>query len=79
MADKKLLVVLGATGKQGGSVINSVLGDEKAAAQFSIRAITRDPSKPSAQALAKRGVECVKVCFTVKKCPNYYFYRANSV
>lgn len=61
MADKKLLVVFGATGKQGGSVINSVLGDEKAASQFSIRGITRDPSKPSAQALAKKGVECVKV------------------
>lgn len=69
MADKKLLVVLGATGKQGGSVINSILGDEKAAAQFSIRAITRDPSKPAAQALAKRGVECIKVCFTVNKRP----------
>ncbi|EFR01094.1 hscarg protein [Nannizzia gypsea CBS 118893] len=60
MADKKLLVVLGATGKQGGSVINSILGDEKAASQFAIRGITRDPSKPSAQALTKRGVECVK-------------------
>ncbi|DAA75428.1 TPA_exp: putative NmrA family transcriptional regulator [Trichophyton benhamiae CBS 112371] len=67
MADKKLLVVLGATGKQGGSVINSILGDEKAAAQFSIRAITRDPSKQSAQALAKRGVECVKADLNSKE------------
>ncbi|KAK2855748.1 hypothetical protein FQN49_004877 [Arthroderma sp. PD_2] len=60
MADKNVLVVFGATGKQGGSVINSVLGDEKAASQFSIRAITRDPSKLSAQALTEKGVECVK-------------------
>ncbi|KAF3479620.1 NmrA family transcriptional regulator [Arthroderma uncinatum] len=67
MADKKLLVVFGATGKQGGSVINSVLGDEKAASQFSIRGITRDPSKPSAQALAKRGVECVKADLNSKE------------
>lgn len=58
-ANKKVLVVFGATGKQGGSVINSILEDPKAAAQFSIRAITSDPSKPSAQALTKRGVECV--------------------
>ncbi|KAK9317065.1 hypothetical protein V1524DRAFT_375558 [Lipomyces starkeyi] len=59
MASKKLLVVFGATGLQGGSVINSILGDPKAAAQFSIRAVTRDPSKPSAQALTAKGVECV--------------------
>ncbi|KAM5441677.1 hypothetical protein MferCBS31731_003358 [Microsporum ferrugineum] len=60
MTNKKLLVVFGATGKQGGSVINSILSDEKAASQFSVRGITRDPSKASAQVLAKRGVECVK-------------------
>ena len=60
---KKILVVFGATGKQGGSVINSILDDPKSSAQFSIRAITRDPSKPSAQALTKRGVECVSVGF----------------
>ena len=58
---KKLLVVFGATGKQGGSVINSILEDPKTAADFSIRGITRDPSKPSAQALTKRGVECFPV------------------
>ncbi|OAP55331.1 hypothetical protein AYL99_10304 [Fonsecaea erecta] len=56
---KKLLVVFGATGKQGGSVIKSVLGDPKTAAIFSIRAITRDPSKPAAQKLTKMGCECV--------------------
>jgi len=40
-------------------VIKSVLGDPKAASQFSIRAITRDPSKPAAQKLTKLGCECV--------------------
>lgn len=59
--DKKLLVVFGATGQQGGSVIRAILGDEKAAAKFSLRGITRDPSKPSAKALAEKGVECVSV------------------
>lgn len=58
---KKVLVVFGATGKQGGSVVKSVLGDPKTAALFSVRAITRDPSKPSAQELTKVGCECVSV------------------
>ena len=59
MAAKKILVVFGATGNQGGSVINSVLQDPKTANEFKIRGITRDPSKPNAKALEKRGVECV--------------------
>ena len=61
MASKKLLVVFGATGNQGGSVIKSVLSDPKAAQEFKIRGITRDPSRPNAQALAAQGVECVTV------------------
>ncbi|KAL8709763.1 MAG: hypothetical protein Q9220_005549 [cf. Caloplaca sp. 1 TL-2023] len=59
MSDKKIFVVFGATGNQGGSVINSVLSDSAAANEFRIRGITRDPSKPNAQALTARGVECV--------------------
>ena len=59
MASKKLLVVFGATGNQGGSVINSVLNDPKTASEFKIRGVTRDPSKPNAKALEARGVECV--------------------
>ena len=61
MSGKKLLVVFGATGVQGGSVIKAVLGDPKAAQEFKIRGITRDPNKPNAQALAAKGVECVPV------------------
>ncbi|OBT70310.1 hypothetical protein VE03_00286 [Pseudogymnoascus sp. 23342-1-I1] len=56
---KKIIVVFGATGAQGGSVIKSILGDPKAASQFQIRAVTRDPSKPSAKALADQGCELV--------------------
>ncbi len=59
MSPKKILVVFGATGNQGGSVIKSVLADPKTASEFKIRAITRDPSKPSAKALEAQGVECV--------------------
>ena len=59
---KKILVVFGATGKQGGSVVRSILGDPTTGSQFSIRAITRDPSKPAAQELTKLGCECIAVC-----------------
>ncbi|TRM64442.1 hypothetical protein BD626DRAFT_568198 [Schizophyllum amplum] len=45
MSTNKLIVVLGATGKQ---------------ASWKIRAITRNPDKPSGRALAERGVEVVK-------------------
>lgn len=58
---QKILVVFGATGKQGGSVINSILEDPRTAREFKIRGITRDPSKPNAKALTNRGVECVEV------------------
>lgn len=56
----KLLTVFGATGNQGGSVIKSVLQHPVLSKEFKIRGITRDPSKPSGQELAKKGVEPVK-------------------
>ncbi|KAE8449621.1 hypothetical protein EG329_007951 [Mollisiaceae sp. DMI_Dod_QoI] len=60
MASMKILVVFGATGNQGGSVITTVLNDPVLAEQFQLRGITRDPSKPSAAALADKGVSLVK-------------------
>src|ERR1700691_5406029 len=56
----KILTVFGATGIQGGSVINAVLASPNLSKTFKIRGITRDPSKPSGQALAAKGVEPVK-------------------
>lgn len=56
----KLLVVFGATGQQGGSVIDYVINDPELSRQYKIRAVTRDPSKPAGQALQKEGVEVVK-------------------
>ncbi|KAH7087084.1 hypothetical protein FB567DRAFT_526880 [Paraphoma chrysanthemicola] len=56
----KVLVVLGATGQQGGSVINAVLEDAQLSKEYSIRGTTRDPTQASAQALASKGVEIVK-------------------
>ena len=56
----KLLTVFGATGNQGGSVVRAVLNDPALLKEFKIRGITRDVSKPAAQALVNQGVE-VKV------------------
>jgi uncharacterized protein YbjT (DUF2867 family) len=47
--------VCGATGKQGGAVARSLL--ERG---FRVRALTRDPQKPEAQALAEQGAEVVQ-------------------
>lgn len=52
---QRLIVVTGATGKQGGAVARSLLDRG-----FRIRALTRNPQKPEAQALADRGAEVVQ-------------------
>lgn len=56
----KLLVVFGATGQQGGSIANYVLDDLELSKQYKVRAVTRNPSNPAAQALHQRGAEVVK-------------------
>ncbi|KAL1681154.1 hypothetical protein EV122DRAFT_288197 [Schizophyllum commune] len=56
---KQIITVFGATGKQGGSVVDSILGDATASARFAVRAVTRDVSKPSAKALVAKGAEVV--------------------
>jgi uncharacterized protein YbjT (DUF2867 family) len=61
MSPKKTLVVFGATGSQGGSVIKTILEDRTLSSQLEIRGIARDPSKPSAAALAQKAVTLVKV------------------
>lgn len=57
---KRIITVFGATGNQGGSVINALLASPQLSSQYAIRGITRDPAKPSAQKLAARGVEPIK-------------------
>lgn len=51
----KLIVVIGATGGQGGGVVNSFLNDP----EFRIRGVTRNANSEKAKALAARGVEMV--------------------
>ena len=62
----KLITVFGATGNQGGSVIKSILADPVLSKVFKIRGITRDISKPAAQALAQKGVELKSVCLILE-------------
>lgn len=57
----KTITIFGATGNQGGSIINALLGDKSLSQEYKIRGVTRDTSKPNAQALAKKGVEVVSV------------------
>ncbi|EFY86909.1 NmrA family transcriptional regulator [Metarhizium acridum CQMa 102] len=55
---RKIITVYGATGNQGGSVVNSLL--ENKSGDLKIRGITRDPDSDKSQALAARGVDIVK-------------------
>lgn len=56
----KTLTVFGATGKQGGSVVKTLLAHPTLSTQYKLRAVTRDPSKPNGEALKKQGVEVIK-------------------
>jgi uncharacterized protein YbjT (DUF2867 family) len=53
--NEKMILVTGATGRQGGAVIRALLDRS-----FKVRAITRDPEKPSSQSLKSKGVEVFK-------------------
>jgi uncharacterized protein YbjT (DUF2867 family) len=55
--DKKIIAVIGATGAQGGGLVNAILKDKKG--PFAVRAITRDPTSTKAKELAKAGAEVV--------------------
>ena len=58
MADKKIIAVVGATGTQGGGLSRALLADPNGG--FALRAITRDPNKDNAKALAAKGAEVVQ-------------------
>ncbi|KAL6922138.1 hypothetical protein ACHAPO_002896 [Fusarium lateritium] len=64
MTSSKLITVFGATGSQGGSVVQSLLQNKSQA--FKIRGITRSPESEKAKALASQGVEVVKADGLVK-------------
>lgn len=58
-----LVVVVGSTGNQGGSVIQALAESDK---PYRIRGLTRNVGQPSAQTLASQGVEMVNVSLTVE-------------
>jgi uncharacterized protein YbjT (DUF2867 family) len=58
-ADKGTILVAGATGRQGGSVVRHLR-----AGGFAVRAITRDPDAEKAQPLREAGVELVRADLT---------------
>lgn len=57
MSQKKIIVVFGATGAQGGGVARAILNDPNS--EFTVRAVTRDPNSDKAKALAKMGAQVV--------------------
>ncbi|KAK1828736.1 NmrA-like family-domain-containing protein [Podospora conica] len=59
MAKKLTIAVFGATGAQGGSVANTFLHDAKLKNDWTVRAVTRDITKPSAAKLREQGAEVV--------------------
>jgi uncharacterized protein YbjT (DUF2867 family) len=63
----KILVVFGATGQQGGSVIDCVIHDPQLFKQYKIRGVTRDLLKHDAQSLQEKGIEIVKGDFDNKE------------
>ncbi|GAB1735150.1 hypothetical protein NU219Hw_g217t1 [Hortaea werneckii] len=57
---KKLLTIFGATGNQGGSIIDVVLASPDLSAKYALRGITRDRTSAKSQALASQGVDMVQ-------------------
>jgi NmrA-like family len=57
---KKLVVIFTATGSQGFAITKHLATDPIARSRYTLRALTRDPSKPQAKELANLGVEVVE-------------------
>lgn len=53
--DERIVLVTGATGRQGGAVIAQLRGKN-----YPVRAVTRNPDKPEARALVGHGTEVVR-------------------
>lgn len=61
-SNKKIILVLGATGAQGLAIINALLAPDAtgSSSPYAVRALTRDLDSPRAKLLAAKGVECVE-------------------
>lgn len=58
MSEKKVIVVLGATGAQGNGLVRSIMAD--ASGEFTARALTRNVNSEKSKALAELGAEVVQ-------------------
>ncbi|WP_133916575.1 NmrA/HSCARG family protein [Streptomyces sp. NBC_00582] len=58
MSENKVIAVVGATGAQGGSLVEAIL--EHPGSGLTVRALTRNPDSEKAKALASRGIEVVR-------------------
>ncbi len=58
MPDKKVIAIIGATGAQGGGLVNAILDDPNR--EFIPRAVTRNVNSDKAKALSQKGVEVVQ-------------------
>lgn len=59
MSQPQIILVTGATGKQGGACINALL-DSPQASSMEIRFLTRNPASSGATRLTKRGAKAYK-------------------
>ncbi|MCM2257799.1 MAG: NmrA/HSCARG family protein [Vicinamibacteria bacterium] len=57
MSEKQVIAVVGATGAQGGGLVEAILGDPQK--RFVARVLTRNPESDKAKALRARGAEVV--------------------
>lgn len=64
----KVLLITGATGKQGGATINALLADPRASG-FTILAVTRSPASASAQKLQQKCPSIKFVKGDLNDCP----------
>lgn len=61
MSEHKIIAVAGATGSQGGGVVQALLADPQK--RFVVRALTRDPGSAPAEVLRRLGVDVVRADF----------------
>ncbi|RDW85149.1 hypothetical protein BP6252_02739 [Coleophoma cylindrospora] len=72
---QKTIVVVGATGNQGGSVANTFL----ASPNWRVRCLTRNPSSEAAQALSTAGAEVVQADLSLEPSLSEAFQGANAI
>ena len=75
MPSLKLIVIVGATGNQGGSVATTFLKEPG----WKVRALTRDTSSTKSQALAAQGAEVVQANIDTPETLSAAFVGANAI